>query len=86
MKKLIILVAIIATLSTTVVLAATSLPEDVNSDNVVDLIDVILVVNDFGTIQSGPNENGIYTDIDRDGVVDLTDVLLVANKFGQLSP
>ena len=50
--------------------------EDVNSDGVVDIIDLVLVANAFGT--TGNDDK----DVNGDGVVDIIDLVLVANAFG----
>lgn len=52
------------------------IPEDVNSDGVVDIQDLIYVASQFGKIGT---EN--IADINNDGVVDATDIVLVAGAI-----
>ena len=54
----------------------TPLPEDVNQDGIVDIIDLALVASNFGL--TGKN----VTDVNDDGVVDILDLALVAAAFG----
>ena len=55
----------------------TILPEDVNSDGVVDIQDLIYVASQFGK-----NEAENIADVNNDGVVDVTDIVLVAGAIG----
>ena len=51
---------------------------DVNSDNVVDLVDLLLVAASFGaTVDPTTPNPADVADVNDDGVVDLTDLLLV---------
>ncbi len=52
------------------------LPEDVNQDGVVNIIDLTLVASNFGAI--GQNT----ADVNGDGVVNIIDLTLVAGAFG----
>ncbi|RKU27370.1 hypothetical protein C6497_11520 [Candidatus Poribacteria bacterium] len=54
----------------------TIIPEDVNSDGVVDIQDLIYVASQFGKIGA---EN--IADVNNDGVVDVTDIVLVAGAI-----
>ena len=56
-----------------------TLPWDINNDGIVDIQDLILVSNNFGT------EAPAYpkVDVNKDGKVDITDLLLVAAHFGE---
>ena len=56
-----------------------TLPEDVNSDGVVDIRDLVRVSNRFG--ESGGTV--IPEDVNNDGVVDIRDLVRVANHFGE---
>ena len=49
---------------------------DINKDGVVNILDLVLVANAFGT-----DDND--TDINKDGVVNILDLVLVANAFGE---
>ena len=49
------------------------LPEDINKDGVVNILDLVIVANAFGTAE--PDLNG-------DGVVNIQDLVIVANAFG----
>ena len=53
------------------------IPEDVNSDGVVDIQDLIYVASQFGN-----NEVENTADVNNDGVVDVTDIALVAGAIG----
>ena len=53
-----------------------TIKKDVNGDGVVDIIDLVLVANAFGT--KGNDDK----DVNGDGVVDIIDLVLVANAFG----
>ena len=52
------------------------LPEDVNKDGIVDIIDLALIASNFG--KPAPN----VADINGDGIVDVIDLALVAAAFG----
>ena len=52
------------------------LPEDVNQDGVVNIIDLTLVASSFGA--TGENT----ADVNQDGVVNIIDLTLVAAAFG----
>ena len=52
------------------------LPEDVNQDGVVNIIDLTLVASNFG--KTGSND----ADVNNDGVVNIIDLTLVAAAFG----
>ena len=52
------------------------LPEDVNKDGVVNIIDLTLVASNFG--KTGQNA----ADVNGDGVVNIIDLTLVAAAFG----
>ena len=51
------------------------LPEDINKDGVVNIQDLVLVANGFGTTE--PDLNG-------DGVVNIQDLVMVALAFGNM--
>ena len=57
---------------------AQHLKTDVNSDGIVNIIDLLIVGSQFG--QKGENE----ADVDGDGVVNIKDLLLVAAAFGNV--
>ena len=54
----------------------TQLPEDVNQDGIVNVIDLTLVATNFGT--TGQNT----ADVNNDGIVNIIDLTLVAAAFG----
>ena len=56
--------------------SAPQLPEDVNGDGVVNIIDLTLVASNFG--KQGQND----ADVNGDGVVNIIDLTLVAGAFG----
>ena len=57
------------------------LPWDINDDGIVDIRDLIIVSNDFGS------ETPIYpkSDANKDGSVDIIDLILIASHLGQSS-
>ena len=55
------------------------IPWDVNSDGIVDIQDLILASNSFGTV---PLEND-KVDVNKDGKVDIIDLLIIAAHLGQ---
>ena len=56
------------------------LPQDVNSDDVVDILDLVLVASELGT-----EGTGLAQDVNRDGVVNILDLVLVAGALGDVS-
>lgn len=52
------------------------LPEDVNADGIVNIIDLTLVASNFG--KTGQSD----ADVNKDGVVNIIDLTLVAGAFG----
>jgi hypothetical protein len=58
---------------------------DINIDYKVDLTDVLIVANAFGSFPDHPNWDP-NADINIDNKVDLTDYLIVAINYGQEDP
>jgi len=58
-----------------------SVPGDINGDGHVDLLDLLAVVNAFGTVE-GDEGYVAAADLDDNGVVDIADLLIVVNNFG----
>ena len=56
-------------------------PWDVNSDGVVDILDLVLVSGSFGEEITTPAAKN--PDINGDGIVDILDLVLVASHFGE---
>ncbi|MDP6717293.1 MAG: dockerin type I domain-containing protein [Pirellulaceae bacterium] len=54
----------------------------VNDDEFVNLTDILLTINAFGTTPSRPDGSGNYVDLNADGFVNLTDILLAISRFG----
>lgn len=54
-------------------------PWDVNSDGIVDILDLVFVGQHFG--ESPPKES--RADVNNDGKVDISDLLLVGSHFGE---
>ena len=54
---------------------------DVNQDGITNILDLILVGQDFGKA----NTANVRTDVNRDGKRDIKDIVLVANHLGELS-
>ena len=57
---------------------STFLPEDINEDEHVDLLDLSLLANKYGQTGTGVGR----ADINSDGIVNLLDLSLLANKYG----
>jgi len=60
---------------------APRLPGDCDGNGVVDVFDVIIIVNAFGSTPGDPNWDP-RADLDGNGVVDVFDVIEVVNNFG----
>ena len=58
--------------------APSRLPEDVNGDGIVNIIDLTLVASNFG--KQGEN----VADVNDDGIVNIIDLTLVASAFGNV--
>ncbi len=54
---------------------------DVNSDNHVDVIDLLYLVDAFGSLAGDPNYD-IACDFNGDGSVDVIDLLMMVDNFG----
>jgi len=52
---------------------------DINLDNVIDILDLALVAQDFGRLSAVPSR----TDLNRDGRVNILDLAVVAAHFGE---
>jgi hypothetical protein len=61
---------------------ATLSPGDVNHDNQVDIIDLGLLADAFGTTPASPRWNA-DADLNGDGSVDILDLGLLADNFGK---
>ena len=55
---------------------------DVNQDDIVNILDLTLIANNFGT----PSLENPRTDVNADGVVNILDMVLVAKYFGENIP
>ena len=64
------------------VVATLLLASDVNQDGRVDILDLILVAQNFGT----PATANPRTDVNSDGDVNILDMVLVAQNFGEVIP
>lgn len=58
-------------------------PGDVNSDGVVDLTDLAILLSNFGTPAGAAWEDG---DFNADQIVDLTDLAILLSQFGIVCP
>jgi glucose/arabinose dehydrogenase len=67
------------------VVAAGGLPGDYNGDTIVDVLDVLDFMDDFGTCENLPAPCGSFGDPDRNGdtVIDVLDFLDFIDAFGQ---
>ena len=57
-----------------------AIPQDVNRDDVVNILDLVLVASDFG--DEGAD---LMADVNGDGVVNILDLVLVAGAFGDVA-
>ncbi len=57
--------------------APTGLKEDVNSDGIVNILDLVFVASALGD-----EGQGLVADVNEDGLVDIADLVLVAREFG----
>jgi hypothetical protein len=55
---------------------------DVNGDRVVNMVDIIMVIQSFGTYEGHARWNP-QTDLNFDGKVDMKDILLAIANFGR---
>jgi nitrous oxidase accessory protein len=58
---------------------------DINSDGKVDMKDVGIVAQAFGSFCNDPRWNP-FSDMDKNGIIDLRDIALVAKNFGKHHP
>ena len=63
----------------TITVQQESVPEDVNSDGIVNILDLALVDSRFG--ETGENA----ADVNEDGIVNIADLLLVAKAMGEIA-
>lgn len=56
---------------------------DVNGDNNINILDIVTIINRFGTSGWGPDEPA---DINDDGVVNIFDLTIAAGNFGRFGP
>lgn len=59
---------------------APSRPADVSCDGVVNVVDLLAVINNWGPLKGGPGSHRV--DINQDGVVNVTDLLQVIANWG----
>jgi len=59
-----------------------ALPWDVNGDDVIDIVDLVSVAWDFGSV-TGAEGPPLPGDVTRDGVVNIVDLVFVAAHFGE---
>ena len=64
----------------TAIAESPALPQDVNRDDVVNILDLVLVASALGTEGAG-----LVEDVNRDGVVNILDLVLVAAARGDVS-
>ena len=61
-----------------------TLLEDVNKDDVVNIQDLVLVATAFGQTRDGTAE--MDPDVNRDGVINVLDLVRVSSRFGHTAP
>ena len=62
------------------IISAASQEVDVNDDGEVDILDIAIAANSFGSYPGHPRWNPI-ADVNEDNVVDLFDIVLIAKSF-----
>jgi len=55
---------------------------DLNSDEIVDMLDVAIVAKAYGSYSGHPRWNPI-ADLNHDGIINIIDIFLVCKKFGK---
>lgn len=55
---------------------------DVNSDNTIDILDLILIANAYGSDLTSPNYNP-KTDLNKDDTIDIYDLIIIAKRYGK---
>jgi hypothetical protein len=58
------------------------LPGDINSDEIVDIVDIVIVAIHFGA-EEGEPEYEANADLNGDGTIDIVDIVIVAIHFGE---
>jgi len=58
---------------------------DLNSDGLIDIVDIVIVALAFGSRPGDPNWNP-YADLNEDGLVDIVDLVMIALHFGETYP
>jgi PKD repeat protein len=61
-----------------------SLLGDLNSDGIVNIVDVSLVAGSYGSRPGEERWNLLY-DLDHDGVISIVDVVIVAKEYGKIA-
>jgi len=54
---------------------------DINGDGIVDIFDVVIAAEAFGSCPGHPKWNPI-TDLNNDGIIDIFDLVIIAVNFG----
>jgi uncharacterized protein (DUF2141 family) len=57
---------------------------DINGDGKVDMSDIVMLVNAFGSYLGHPRWNAAY-DLKQNGRIDLTDIVMALMNFGKTS-
>lgn len=60
-------------------------PGDVNGDEIVDIFDLVLVANAYGSSKGDPSYIP-NADINDDGTIDIFDLVLVSSHYGETGP
>jgi hypothetical protein len=81
-KKTISIILICTLLLVPIVFAQTTLNPDIDSNGEVDILDILLVVNDYGKI-SGFDPR---VDLNNDGQINILDIIIITNKWGIVRP
>jgi len=58
-------------------------PADINHDLKVDIYDVVLACNAYGSTPSNPNWNGHCDIAEPYGIIDIYDIVMIAGSYGE---
>jgi hypothetical protein len=57
------------------------IPYDVNSDGIVNILDLIIVSKYLGK----PASSNVKADVNKDGIIDMLDLNIVKDHFGEIN-
>ena len=66
----------------TITVSASYPPYDINEDGIVDILDILIIVENYGTTTTEPYPR---CDVNTDGIVNLEDLNCVASHYGEIT-